>query len=119
VALAKERKIRRREHLEQHNEEYRLREQQGLSPPPALVNSSSDEEEESDGERTTFDRWEPAPPSRQAEGGPWNWSRGGRGVALRWAVSGGASRHHEGAGGSSGGAPQPSRKRKREFSNLR
>jgi predicted GNAT family acetyltransferase len=39
------------------------------SPPPALVfaNSSSDEEE-SDGERTTSDCWEPAPPSPRAEG---------------------------------------------------
>jgi hypothetical protein len=67
VALAKERKIRRRERLEQYNEEYRLQEQQGLSPPPALANSSLDEEE-SDGERTTSCRWEPAPPSPQAEG---------------------------------------------------
>jgi hypothetical protein len=49
AALAKERKIRQRERLEQHNEEYRMREQQGLSPPSVLVNSSSDEEEESDG----------------------------------------------------------------------
>jgi hypothetical protein len=68
VALAKERKIRRRERLEQYNEEYRLQEQQGLSPPPALANSSLDDEEESDGERTTSCRWEPAPPSPQAEG---------------------------------------------------
>jgi hypothetical protein len=67
AARAWERKIRRRERLEQHNEEYRLREQQGLSPPPVLVNSSSDEEE-SDGERTTSDRWEPVPPSPRAEG---------------------------------------------------
>jgi hypothetical protein len=49
AALAKERKIRQRERLEQHNEEYRMREKQGLSPPSVLVNSSSDEEEESDG----------------------------------------------------------------------
>jgi hypothetical protein len=67
-ALAKERRIRWRERLEQYNEEYRLREQQGLSPPPALANSSSDEEEESNGEQTTFDRWEPGPPSPRAEG---------------------------------------------------
>jgi hypothetical protein len=39
----------RQERLEQHNEEYRLREQQGVSPLPALVNLLSDEEEESDG----------------------------------------------------------------------
>jgi hypothetical protein len=48
--------------------EYQLHEQQGLSPPPALVNSSSDDEEESDGEWTTFDKWEPVPTSPQAEG---------------------------------------------------
>jgi hypothetical protein len=67
AARAKEKKIRWRQHLEQHNEEYRLREQQGLSPPPAPVNSSL-EEEESDGERTTSDRWEPMPLSSRAEG---------------------------------------------------
>jgi hypothetical protein len=67
-ALAKERRIRRRECLNQYNEEYQLCEQQGLSPPPVLANSSSDEEE-SDGERATSDRWEPAaPPSPRAEG---------------------------------------------------
>jgi hypothetical protein len=71
AALAKERKIRRRERLEKYNEEYRPCEQQGLSPPLALANSSSDEEE-SDGERTTSDRWEPAPPSPWVEGQPWN-----------------------------------------------
>jgi hypothetical protein len=68
AAHAKERKIRRRERLEQHNEEYRLREQQGLSPLPVLVNSSSDEEEESDGEWTTSYRWEPMPLSPRVEG---------------------------------------------------
>jgi hypothetical protein len=40
----------------------------GSPPPPALVNSLSDEEDESDGERTTSNRWEPAPPSPWAEG---------------------------------------------------
>jgi hypothetical protein len=66
AARAKEKRIRRWERLEQHNEEYRLREQQGLSPPLAPANSSSDEEE-SDGERTTSDKWEPALPSSRAE----------------------------------------------------
>jgi hypothetical protein len=61
-------KVKWRERLEQHNEEYRLREQQGLSPPPVLVNLSSDEEEESDGEKTTSDSWEPMLPSPRAEG---------------------------------------------------
>jgi hypothetical protein len=67
AALAKERKIRRRERLEQYNEEHWLREQQGLSPPPALANSLSDEEESNE-EWTTSNRWEPAHPSAQAEG---------------------------------------------------
>jgi hypothetical protein len=33
-----------------------------------LAISSSNEEEKSDGEQTTSDRWEPVPPSPQAEG---------------------------------------------------
>jgi hypothetical protein len=49
AARAKEKRLRRQERLEQYNEEYRLREQQGFSPPLALANSSSDEEEGSDG----------------------------------------------------------------------
>jgi hypothetical protein len=66
AAHTKERRIRRQERLDQYNEEYRLCEQQGLSPPPALVNLSSDVKE-SDGEQTTSDRWEPAPPSPRAD----------------------------------------------------
>jgi hypothetical protein len=54
--------------LEQYNEEYRLLEQQGLSPSLALANSSSDDEEESDEVRTTSERWELAPLSPRAEG---------------------------------------------------
>jgi hypothetical protein len=68
AARAKERKIRRQEHFDKHNEDYWLREQHGLSPLPALVNSASDEEE-SEGERTTSYRWEAvAPPSPGVEG---------------------------------------------------
>jgi hypothetical protein len=52
AARKKERKIQRRERRERQSEEYRLREQQGLSP---LANpeysSSSSEKEESDGGR--------------------------------------------------------------------
>jgi hypothetical protein len=66
VALAKERKIRRREHLEQHNEEYRLREQQGLSLLPVLVNSSSNEESDKSG--PPLIGGSPHPPSPRAEG---------------------------------------------------
>jgi hypothetical protein len=50
AAWAKERRLRRRERREQYCEEYRLCEQQGLSPPGTLEGSSSEEEEEeSDG----------------------------------------------------------------------
>jgi hypothetical protein len=62
----KERKIRWWELLEQYNEEYRLRKQQGLSPPPVLANSLSNDVE-SDEERTTSDMWEPTYPSPRAE----------------------------------------------------
>jgi hypothetical protein len=41
ASLAKEKRIRRQEHLDQYNEEYRLRKQQWLSPLPTLANSSS------------------------------------------------------------------------------
>jgi hypothetical protein len=58
---AKERRLRRQERLEQYDEEYRLLEQQGLSPLLALTNSSSSssEEEESDGGRAAPERWNP------------------------------------------------------------
>jgi hypothetical protein len=55
AARTKEKRLRRQERLEQYNEEYRLCEQQGLSPPLALANSSSDEEEESDCDNPTRD----------------------------------------------------------------
>jgi hypothetical protein len=45
VARKKERRIRRWEHWEQRDEEYRLHEQQGLSPPAASEYSLSSEEE--------------------------------------------------------------------------
>jgi hypothetical protein len=45
VARKKERRIRWWEHWEQRDEEYRLHEQQGLSPPVASEYSSSSEEE--------------------------------------------------------------------------
>jgi hypothetical protein len=49
AARRKERSIRRRECREQQSEEYRLREQQGLSPPTTPENTSEEEDEESDG----------------------------------------------------------------------
>jgi hypothetical protein len=54
---------------DQRSEEFRLREQQGLSSPGTEEYSSSSEEEEEEGEeeedrgRFLPDRWEPAPPS--------------------------------------------------------
>jgi hypothetical protein len=64
----KEWSIRRRERQEQRSEEFRLREQQGLSSPGTSEYSSSDdeEEEESDGGRAHPERWEPSPPSPTA-----------------------------------------------------
>jgi hypothetical protein len=63
--------VRRRErdarHRERRSEEFRLREQQGLSSPGTEEYSSSDEEEEEEEEEVREqvlpDRWEPAPPS--------------------------------------------------------
>jgi hypothetical protein len=67
VARAKERKLKRWERLEQLDEEYRLREQQRLSPPLVSANSSSEEEEEeSDGGRAAPERWNTPPLSPRA-----------------------------------------------------
>jgi hypothetical protein len=119
AARVKEKKLRRREHLEQYNEEYRLHEQQGLSPPPAPANSSSDEEEENDGERTTSEMWEPASPSPRAEGAAVELIPG---VSVEAPTAGLIVEAPVGATEAPAGAaevpPQPSRKRKRGFSNL-
>jgi hypothetical protein len=68
AARKKERRIRRQERREQRDEEYRLREQQGLSPSATSEYSSSGEgeEEESDGGQAPPERWQPAPPSPRA-----------------------------------------------------
>jgi hypothetical protein len=66
VARKRERATRHRERRERSSEEYRLREQQGLSSLGTEEYSSSDEEEEEEeGERGQGlpDRWEPASPS--------------------------------------------------------
>jgi hypothetical protein len=66
AARKKERATRHRKRRERRSEEYRLREQQGLSSPGTEVYSSSDEEEEEEEEvrgQALPDRWEPAPPS--------------------------------------------------------
>jgi hypothetical protein len=57
---------RHRERRERRSEEFRLREQQGLSSLGTEEYSSSDEEEEEEEEvrgQALPDRWEPAPPS--------------------------------------------------------
>jgi hypothetical protein len=68
AAHKKEKRIRQRERREQRSEEFRLREQRGLSSPATSEYSSSDEKEEegSDGGRALPERWEPAPPSPRA-----------------------------------------------------
>jgi hypothetical protein len=69
VAPRRERDARHRERREWRREEFRLREQQGLSSPGTEEYSSSDEEEEEEEEEEEVreqvlpDRWEPAPPS--------------------------------------------------------
>jgi hypothetical protein len=61
VDRRRERNARRRERREQRSEEFRLREQQGLSLPGTEEYSSSDEvEEEEDRGQVLPDRWEPA-----------------------------------------------------------
>jgi hypothetical protein len=79
TACAKEKKLRWRERLEQYDEEYRLREQQGLSPPLAPANSSSEEEEEEEEEEES-DGGGPPPrggiPRPRCHGPrrrPWSW----------------------------------------------
>jgi hypothetical protein len=68
VDRRRERNARRRERRECRSEEFRLREQQGLSSPGAEEYSSSDEEEEEEEEEDRGyvlpDRWEPAPRHR-------------------------------------------------------
>jgi hypothetical protein len=67
VARKRERRLRRRECRERRDEEFRLREQQGLSPQVTSEDSSSEEdEEEDDGGQALPDRWEPTPPSPEA-----------------------------------------------------
>jgi hypothetical protein len=127
-----EQRIRRRERWEQRDEEYRLREQQGLSPPAASEYSSSDEdEEESDGGRAPSERWDPTPPSPRAveEQAP---GAGAEAPAIGQSVEGtvcateAPTRTAEVSGSAAVAttaattAPvEPSRKRKRGFSTLR
>jgi hypothetical protein len=90
AAWKKERGIRLRERREQRDEEFRLHEQQGLSPPVMSEYSSEEEEEEeeSDGGHDPPERWEPAPLTESRRGGRGTRSWGGRGGARRRAVYG-------------------------------
>jgi hypothetical protein len=67
VVRKRERDARHRERRERRSEEFRLREQQGLSSPGMEEYSSPDEEEEEEEEEVREqvlpDRWDPAPPS--------------------------------------------------------
>jgi hypothetical protein len=63
VARKREKRLRRRERRERRDEDFRLREQLGLSSPATSEYSSSDEEEEEDDRGQALpDRWEPTPP---------------------------------------------------------
>jgi hypothetical protein len=68
AAGKKERRIRQRERWEQRDEEFRLREQQGLSPAATSEYSSSEEEEEreSDGGRLPLRGGSLCPPRRES-----------------------------------------------------
>jgi hypothetical protein len=91
AARAKEQKIRRRERLEQYNEEYQLREQQGLSPPLApVVSSSEEEEEESDGGRVAPKWWNPPPHHHRPRRWPWSWCLWRARRHPHWVIDGGA-----------------------------
>jgi hypothetical protein len=143
AARKKERRIRRWERWEQRDEEFRLHEQQGLSPPATLEDSSSEEEEEEedDGGRVLPERWEPAPPSPRAAGAAREQAPGvgaGGPVAKRSTteaaraaevpvrVAEAPARVAEAFGGAAAATPaapavpvEPSRKRKCGFSTLR
>jgi hypothetical protein len=126
AARSKERRLWRREHWEQYGEEYRLGEQQGLSPRDAggvVVGRGGG------GERwgRPPERWNPPPPSLEAaeaavESAP---VAGADAPATRFSVEEPASAVEAPAGataalaGATAMPPEPSRKRKRGFSNLR
>jgi hypothetical protein len=84
------------------------------------VNLTSDEEEESDGERTTSDRWEPVPRSPLAEEAAVELDPE---AGAEPPVTGLSEEVPSGTTEAPTGAAelpfQPSRKRKRGFSNLR
>jgi hypothetical protein len=117
---AREQKIGQRERLEQYSEEYRLHDQQGLSPPLVSAYLSSDEEERSDGGRATPDRCNSPPLSPRAEEAVVELVPA---AGVEAPAAGPSVEASAGAAGAPAGVtevpPQPSRKRKRGFSNLR
>jgi hypothetical protein len=136
AARKKEWSIRRWERQEQRNEEFRLREQQGLSSPGTSEYSLSDEEEEeeSDGGRAPPERCEPSPPSpRAAEAAEETALGAGAGAPTARHPTGEATRAAEAparaaemAGGEAAATlavatalAEPLKKRKRGFSTLR
>jgi hypothetical protein len=128
AARKKEKRIQRRESGEQISEEFRLREQQGLSSPVTSEYSLSDEEgEESDGGRAPLERWEPSPPSpRAAEAAEETAPEAGVGAPAVRQPTGEATRAAETTGGeavatlaAATASAEPLRKRKQGFSTLR
>jgi hypothetical protein len=131
----KERRIRQRELREQESEEYRLREQQGLSPSATPENSLLSEEEEEESDRAAPPKgWNPSPPSpRAAEAAVTqvpvaDVEARATGPSLEEpasAVGAPASAARAPASatvmptGATAAPPKPSRKRKWDFSNLR
>jgi hypothetical protein len=128
VACKKERRIRLREHQKQQDEEYRLREQWGLSPPATPENSSSKEEEEEESDRgRPPERWDPSPPSpRGAEAAEEqapvvHAEAPAAGRSMEEAVRAAEASQSAAAAmtGATAAPAEPSRKRKRGFSTMR
>jgi hypothetical protein len=136
AARQRERNLQRRERREQRSEEFRLREQYGLSSlrTEGYSLSGEEEEEESDGGRAPPERWQPSTPSpRAAEAAEETVPGAGTGApsarqptkeATR--VVEAPARAAETAGGAAAAAlaaattpTEPPRKRKRGFSTLR
>jgi hypothetical protein len=128
AAHKRERSIRQRECQERRSEEFRLREQQGLSSTGTEECSwSGEEEEESDGGRAPPERWQPSPPSPRAVEAVEETVPGvGAGAPAARQPTREATRAAETAGGAAAAAPkaattsaEPPRKRKWGFSTLR
>jgi hypothetical protein len=115
AACAKERRIRRRECREQQGEEYRLREHQALSPRRCRRTHRRRHRRRATrgGGGSPPERWNPPPPWPQAAEAAVE-----QAPATRPSVEEPASATAASAG-TTAALPEPSRKRKRGFSNLR